>query len=88
MPKKKKTKARARTQQASLAADAADELLALQAIYGDELEVLPDGKSFSLVIVPHPGDGGVNRVSLRLVLRWLLVLAKTDELEQQCLGVE
>lgn len=69
MAKKKKAKNRAPKSRATVPAEAADELLALQAIYGDELEVLADNKSFALLIVPHPGDGGENRVSLRLVLR-------------------
>jgi hypothetical protein len=46
-----------------------DELLALQAIFGDDLEVDPSSDAFTLHVVPHPGEAETNYVSLKLQIR-------------------
>lgn len=46
-----------------------DELLALEAIYGEDFEARGDGSGFSLRVVPHPGEAEANHVSVKLVVR-------------------
>lgn len=41
-----------------------EELVALQAIFGEDLTVHDDQKGFSLRVVPHPGEAEVNHVSV------------------------
>lgn len=69
MSKKRKGRARARRRDREPSGDVAEELLALQAIYGEDLVPHADSMGFSLVIVPHPGQAAVNTVSLRLIVR-------------------
>ena len=47
-----------------------EELLALEAIFGEDLAVHDGaGLGFSLHVVPHPGEAAANHVSLTLVVR-------------------
>jgi translation initiation factor 2-alpha kinase 4 len=48
--------------------EAADELLALEAIF-EEFDLHDDGMGFNLRIVPHPGEAEANWVSADLVFR-------------------
>ncbi|KAL6780346.1 hypothetical protein ACKKBF_B13520 [Auxenochlorella protothecoides x Auxenochlorella symbiontica] len=70
MSKKRKGRARARRRDREPSGDVAEELLALQAIYGEDLVPHADSMGFSLVIVPHPGQAAVNTVSLRLIVSY------------------
>lgn len=49
--------------------DARDELVALEAIFGEDLEVHPDEQGFTLRVVPHPGDVETNYVFVQLQIR-------------------
>lgn len=69
MAKKRKAKAKKRVRARDKDGEAAEELLALEAIYGEELSVLPDRSGFSLLIVPHPGEAEANHVSVRVTVR-------------------
>lgn len=57
--------------------EAREELLALEAIFGDDLSPAHDGRAlgFALRVVPHPGEAAANYVSLTLVVRWVLEVA-------------
>lgn len=62
----------------ALQEEAREELLALEAIFGDDLSPAQDGRGlgFALRVLPHPGEAAANYVSLTLVVRWgALVLA-------------
>jgi len=48
--------------------EARDELLALSAIFGEDLKVADD-ESFALRVVPHPGEVETNHVSVHLEVR-------------------
>lgn len=45
-----------------------DELLALSAIYGDDLEIREDRQGFRLLVQPHPGEAEANHVWLYLTI--------------------
>lgn len=49
--------------------EAREELLALEAIFGEDLAVHEGSLGFSLRVVPHPGEAAANHVSLMLVVR-------------------
>lgn len=49
--------------------EAREELLALEAIYGEDLEVHEEGLGFCLHVTPHPGEAAANHVSVQLVVR-------------------
>ncbi len=74
-PRKKKkpgTEQRGRQQADRLGNDEQrDELLALQAIYGDDLDVHHDGAGFDLQVVPHFGLQENNYVSVQLSVRYI-----------------
>jgi translation initiation factor 2-alpha kinase 4 len=72
MGKKKKQSSKKRAAAAELAQEEArEELLALAAIYGEDIEVHEGHASlgFSLRVVPHPGEASANYVSVTLVVR-------------------
>jgi hypothetical protein len=46
-----------------------EEMIALSAIYGADLELHEDGTGFNLRVVPHPGELEANFVSLQLQVR-------------------
>lgn len=46
-----------------------EELLALEAIYGEDLAVHEEGLGFSLHVTPHPGEAAANHVSCQLAVR-------------------
>lgn len=49
--------------------EAREELLALEAIFGEDLSVHDGGSlGFNLRVVPHPGEAAANHVSLTLVV--------------------
>ncbi len=50
--------------------EAREELLALEAIYGEDLAVHEEGLGFSLHVTPHPGEAAANHVSCQLSVRW------------------
>jgi hypothetical protein len=71
MAKKKKRSDR-RKQQAHGGIEgegAQEELIALSAIYGEELQPDSDCLGFSLKILPHPSDAEPNYCSVTLVFR-------------------
>lgn len=74
MGKKKKQGGKRRS--AAVAAleqeEAKEELLALTAIFGEDIEVHEghDSLGFTLQVVPHPGEAEANYVSVTLVVRW------------------
>ncbi|KXZ55244.1 hypothetical protein GPECTOR_3g384 [Gonium pectorale] len=68
MPAKKKKKGRQRAAVSNVETE--EELLALAAIYGDDLDVHHDGLGFDLDVVPHPGLLDENFVSLQLSVRY------------------
>lgn len=73
MAKKKKQSSKRRAAASELAREEArEELLALAAIYGDDIDVHESHESlgFSLRAVPHPGEASANHVSVTLVVRW------------------
>lgn len=47
-----------------------DELLALTAIFGEDLEVEDGNEAFKLYVVPHPGEAETNYVSIKLEIRY------------------
>lgn len=47
-----------------------EEMIALSAIYGADLELHEDGTGFNLKVVPHPGELEANFVSLQLQVRY------------------
>lgn len=49
--------------------EAREELLALEAIYGEDLVVHEEGLGFSLHVTPHPGEAAANHVSCQLAVR-------------------
>lgn len=49
--------------------EAREELLALEAIYGEDLAVHEEGLGFSLHVTPHPGEAAANHVSCQLAVR-------------------
>lgn len=69
--KKKKAKPRGGGPRAAAepTEEARDELLALRAIYGEDLCELEHGAGYSLPVVPHPGMAESNRISVVLVFR-------------------
>ena len=75
--KSKKSKRRTAAHEAEFEFDreeVRDELLALQAIYGDDLILLDNNEGFTLHVVPHPGEAETNYVSLNLEIRYIVVL--------------
>lgn len=50
--------------------DAAEELAALEAIYGDDIQIDDDRHGFSLRVLPHPAELQENLVSTVLAVRW------------------
>lgn len=48
----------------------AEEVVALQAIFGSDLEVHEDGAGFNLRVIPHPGELVESYVSIQLQVRW------------------
>lgn len=63
--KKKRNKAKAVTD----FEEATDEMLALQSIYEQEYTPTEHGNGFTISIVPHPGDFGLNKCSVELEVR-------------------
>ena len=49
--------------------EAAEELAALEAIYGDDIQIDDDRHGFSLRILPHPAELQENLVSTVLTIR-------------------
>jgi hypothetical protein len=70
MKKKKKSTQKARQQKDGLGnvdnSEASEELLALKAIYAEDLVTNKNGDGFSISIVPHPGDAAANYASIKL----------------------
>lgn len=67
MKKPKKKKGRRQTHTESVdASEKNDELVALGAIFGDDLEIQEDCEGFRLFVQPHPGEAAANHVSLYL----------------------
>lgn len=50
-------------------AEVHDELLALTAIFGEDLQVEEGNEAFKLHVVPHPGEAETNYVSIELEIR-------------------
>lgn len=48
-----------------------EELLALQAIYAEDLDVHHDGMGFDLLVLPWPGGSEENLCSVELSVRWV-----------------
>ncbi|GMH33793.1 hypothetical protein BSKO_01627 [Bryopsis sp. KO-2023] len=53
-----------------LSPEAQEELMALQAIYVDDLVMDEEGKGFDLKVLPHPGEAEANFVSVTLKVRY------------------
>jgi hypothetical protein len=47
----------------------AEEILALEAIYGEDFQLDSDGVGFALRVVPHPGDAQAGFTSVTLHVR-------------------
>ncbi|KAG2496142.1 hypothetical protein HYH03_005744 [Edaphochlamys debaryana] len=68
---KKEGGAGGRTKQHTFAhQETEEELLALAAIYGEDLDVHYDGAGFDLLVVPHPGMADENLCSVELSVRY------------------
>jgi hypothetical protein len=49
----------------------AEEILATEAIYGDDFALDADGLGFALRVVPHPGDAQASFTGIVLHIRWV-----------------
>lgn len=67
--KNKKAKKRVVHEEDFDRAEVHDELLALTAIFGEDLEVEEGNEAFKLHVVPHPGEAETNYVSIKLEIR-------------------
>jgi|LakMenEpi03Aug12_release.lakeMendotaPanAssembly.Ray.scaffolds.fasta_scaffold2195358_1 hypothetical protein len=68
--KKKNKKAKKRVPQEEFdRSEVHDELLALTAIFGEDLQVEEGNEAFKLKVVPHPGEAETNYVSIKLEIR-------------------
>ncbi len=69
--KKKKAKVKRRATAATQLSqeEAREELLALEAIFGEDLTVHEGSLGFTLRVVPHPGEAAFNHVAVTLVVR-------------------
>lgn len=75
MKKKKKSKTKRPAHAGDEELDKAevhDELLALEAIFGEEIQ-LDNSNGFILRVVPHPGEAETNYVSIQLEIRCAVV---------------
>ena len=70
--KNKKSKKRVVHEEDFDRAEVHDELLALTAIFGEELEVEEGNEAFKLHVVPHPGEAETNYVSITLEIRCVI----------------
>jgi hypothetical protein len=50
--------------------EAKEEMVAIHSIYAEAFTPSDNGKGFSMVIVPHPGEAAVNFNSVELELRY------------------
>lgn len=69
--KNKKSKKRVVHEENFDRAEVHDELLALTAIFGEDLEV-EGNEAFKLHVVPHPGEAETNYVSITLEIRCVI----------------
>ena len=67
--KKFTTKKRATVEDGAAKEAAADELVALKAIFEEELVLHDNAQGFTLRVVPHPGAAQVNYVSVELEVK-------------------
>lgn len=71
MGKHKKKQSKRRSAAAELRQEeASEELSALSAIFGDDLQQFEGSLGFQVHIVPHPGEARANYVGLTLVVRY------------------
>jgi hypothetical protein len=73
--KNKKAKKRVPYEEEFDRAEVHDELLALTAIFGDDLKVEEGNEAFKLHVVPHPGEAETNYVSIKLEIRSEMYMA-------------
>jgi hypothetical protein len=66
---KKKKKRLPQRQKENIKLAIAEEILALEAIYGEDFQLHEDGIGFALKVVPHPGALEDNFVTIELHVR-------------------
>ena len=68
---RKKKRQTSKARQAEPSEEAKEELIALEAIFGEHFSADDDGRGFRLVVFPHPGDAQANFVSAELSCRYI-----------------
>lgn len=66
---RKKKRQTSKARQAEPSEEAQEELIALEAIFGEHFFADDDGRGFRLVVFPHPGEAQANFVSAELSCR-------------------